>query len=428
MKNIKEKFHLQIIIGTSLCMSLFFYFLSNHYFLDDGPSYRNAKNLIEDASFDIGRTPVYPLIIASVRLFCEDPYLTHIIVFIQIAIFILSIPFFRYIAFTIAQSDKISFCTTLLYACCPHIIYWNRCTMTESLAATGLIFFLYYIIRYLHTNKYQYIMKFHILIFFLIMLRPSLLYLIPIIIIFWGYILIVKKKIVDFSKGIFFTIVSILLILGYATGIKKEINVLSLTNVSIINQYILFSQSGLLDNVVRLSPVSFELDNFNEIQPEEEIAILTSKYGYKIINDFLQSELKYNFKGYLLAVFSNLQQAGKKLVFIPGGFQENDNSSIGEFLLKSIVAINLFFLQLYVFLLFYVIIFIYIYLKNRKLLLLPVLLWMIVCANLAVIFLGAYGQYSRLMVPVYPIIILMFGVLACFIKVKIQSSIVYNRK
>jgi hypothetical protein len=394
--------------------------LSGHYHLDDAPSYRTAKNFIDDASLDTGRTPVYPLLIAFIRLFCADPYLTHVLVLFQILVFLLSIPFFERIALELTRSEKISFFVTLLYACCPHIIYWNRCTLTESLAITGMVFFVYHIMCYLRTNRTLHILSFHAILFLLIMLRPAFLYLLPAIMLFWIYHLIFLKRKLDFLNGAFWTVLTGLLLFFYAQNIQKKTGVFSLTVVSTVNKYEFLKQNGLLDDVEPSSPVAVEIIGFRDTTVVDEFKVLVNKYSYRKIEHFLQFEIKKNYRKYLSKVLLNVQQNGRKLVFIPGGFQEKDNSTIGEIILKTIVSVNVFFLQLYLFLFIYVLIFIVLLRKHKRKVELPIFLWIIVCAHLVTIFLGSYGQYSRLTAPVYPLLILMFGQLACFLKVKLR--------
>lgn len=423
---VRNRRHLWIIIGLSLCASLLLYTLSNHYFLDDGPSYRHAKNFIDNASPDTGRTPVYPLLIAFIRLFCTDPYLTHVLVFFQIAVFLLSIPFFDRIALDLTRSEKISFYITLLYACCPHIIYWNRCTLTESLAITGIVFFVYNMARYSLTKRTLYMLSFHIILFLLIMLRPVFLYLLPVIMLFWIYNLIFLKRTSDFLKGIFLMSLTGLLLFFYAQNIQKKTGVFSLTFVSTVNKYEFFKQNGLLDHIEPSLPISFDIIAFRKVPVVEEFNILVNKYGYQEIERFLQFEIKKNYRKYFSKVLLNVQQNGKKLVFIPGGFQEYDNSTIGEIILKAIVSVNLFFMQLYLFLFIYILAFMILFRKHKKKLMLPIFLWVIVCAHMATIFFGSYGQYSRLTAPVYPLLILMLGQLACFFKVKLRNPFLHS--
>ncbi|MDR0732898.1 MAG: hypothetical protein LBF08_02380 [Dysgonamonadaceae bacterium] len=418
---VRNKYHLWRIIGLSLCTALLCYMLSGHYHLDDGPSYRNAKNFIDDASFDTGRTPIYPLLIAFIRLFCADPYLTYALIFIQIAIFLLSIPFFHRIVTELTHSGKISLYVTLLYACCPHIIYWNRCTLTESLSITGMVFFVYHVASYLRTNRTRHILSFHVILFLLIMLRPAFLYLLPAIMLFWIYGLIFLKRKRDFLKGAFLMTVTGLLLFFYAQNMLQKTGVFSLTTVSTINKYVFFRQNGLLDNIEPSSPVAFEVAGFRNMTVADELNVLRDKYGYSGIERFLALETKKNYGNYLSKVLINIQQNGRKLVFIPGGFREDDNSTVGEIILKAIVSVNLFFQHLYLFLFIYAPVLIILFQKHKERLTLPLFLWVIVCAHMTTIFLGSYGQYSRLTAPVYPLLILMFGQTACFFKVKLRN-------
>jgi hypothetical protein len=238
---------------------------------------------------------------------------------------------------------------------------------------------------------------------------------------FWIYNLIFLKRKLDFLNGAFWTILTGLLLFFYAQNIQEKTGIFSLTVVSTVNKYEFLKQNGLLDDVAPSSPVAVEIIGFRDTTVANEFKVLVNKYGYRKIERFLQFEIKKNYRKYLSKVLLNVQQNGRKLVFIPGGFQVNDNSTIGEIILKAIVSVNVFFLQLYLFLFIYVLIFIVLLRKHKRKVELPIFLWIIVCAHLATFFLGSYGQYSRLTAPVYPLLILMFGQLACFFKVKLRS-------
>jgi hypothetical protein len=352
-------------------------------------------------------------------------------VFFQITVFLLSIPFFERIAFELmnfglpggANGTRLF---TLLYACCPHIIYWNRCTLTESLAISGMVFFVYYMACYLRTNRTLHLLSLHVIVFLLIMLRPAFLYLLPVMVLFWSYNLIFLKRKLDFLKGVLLTVLTSLSLFFYAQKIQEKTGVFSLTIVSTVNKYTFFRQNGLLDNIDPSLPISVDITSFRNMDLVEEFSVLVDKYGYQGIENFLHFEAKKNCGNYLLKVLLNIQQNGRKMVFIPGGFQENDLSTTGEIILKAIVSINLFFVQLYLFLFIYALVFAVLFRRYIKKLALPLFLWIIVCAHIATIFLGSYGQYSRLIAPVYPLLLLMFGVLAG-VFLRVIRGIVWKR-
>jgi hypothetical protein len=213
----------------------------------------------------------------------------------------------------------------------------------------------------------------------------------------------------------------------YAQNIQRKTGVFSLTVVSTVNKYVFFSQNGLLDHIEPSLPVSVDIIGLRNTPVADELNVLVNKYGYREIERFLRFETKKNFGKYLSKILLNIQQNGRKLVFIPGGFQEENHSTAGEIILKAIVLINLFFLHLYLFLCIYALVFMILFRKHKERLTLPIFLWVIVCAHMATIFIGSYGQYSRLTAPVYPLLILMFGWMACFFKVKWRNPFLIRR-
>jgi hypothetical protein len=422
LRHAKTTANVWMITGIALCAHLLFYLLSDQYHIDDAPSYRNALNLIENNSIDVGRTPVYPTIIALVRSFCSEPLLTHVIVLVQIVVFFLTIPLFKQVTIVLTKSVPATFFITLVYACCPHIAYWNRSTLTESLAISGIVFLVYFMVQFVKTNKIIYAVAIQAATLALIMLRPAFLYLIPAMLIFWiGFGCAKNQNVLRNVKwgGLF--LLTCTAVYLYARTIEKKTGVFSLTTVSTINMYSQYRQFGILNDSISYPLIVADVNNFQNLADGEDWIALTDKYQFDYINDFLISCRNKNPGKYLKGVLVNVQQNSRKLVFIPGGFKENDNSSPGTWILHAIVALNIFFLHLYIFLALYPFLVAYGTHKKWKQMKLPFLLWMLACAHLATVFLGSYGQFSRLTAPIYPLIILMAGHAACFVKVKIKQ-------
>lgn len=403
-----ENLQLRVVIWIGLFVNLFYYTLTNDFYLDDGPSYRNALNWIEDGSIDVGRTPVYPLLLAFIRLFVEDPWLTHVVVFLQISLFFLSIPCFRYIAYSMTQSNRISFFMSLAYVCCPAIVYWNRCTMTESLAITGIVFLLYLFFRYRITKEKRCIVGSGIVILGLVMLRPANLYLFPVALLFWLYVGWSTRQWRDVVLGMGVLALCGITVGMYANEVEKKTGVCTLTTVSVINQFVSLRQADLIDCQTDF-PVAKWLSASSGLTVEEECAALFSQYECKEVQALVSHSMRLNYRKWLEVVLSRVQENGKKYVFIPGGFKENGPLTIGALIQKGIVSLNIPFIQLYIFVFLYCLIGLYYVARHKKQWEIPVFLGILVCAHLFMIFIGAYGQYSRLFAPVYPVVILMSG-------------------
>lgn len=395
------------ILLLSVAAHIFFFLLTPYSVSDDFPSYRSAAETIFNGMPDAARTPLYPILLALIRLLVpNEPGFTLLVTLVQTTLFLYTIPKFHAAAKQIAPVSNTAFYLTIAYATCPHIIYWNRCVMTESLSISGTVLFIYLLFRHLGTQKKTYLPTLILLSAALIMLRPSFLYLIPVILIHLIAIRHFNKGMQSLAGLCGIGIIGGLLYL-YAGTIKKETGVFTLSTVSVINEYIGQRMMGTLqpDENSDIGNDMSRMLKENRTTPEQEIALLAEQYGYREIAR--QTANARTLPETAKTTFLRMAQNGTKLFFIPGGFVESDYSTVGQLLLKAIVAININFLQFYLFLF---LIFAYLfrkYIRNRQgdyVMTYPAL---IAILHTVVVFAGAYGQYSRLMAPLYPVVLLL---------------------
>ena len=108
----------------------------------------------------------------------------NFVVLFQILIsFIAVIYFYKTMKLTVKNKYIVS-AITLLYAITPAIMGYDNCILTESLALSGYVFFMYNIIKYIKQSKLNNGIMAVIIAFILTFLRPTSLLLVGILFVF----------------------------------------------------------------------------------------------------------------------------------------------------------------------------------------------------------------------------------------------------
>jgi 4-amino-4-deoxy-L-arabinose transferase-like glycosyltransferase len=176
------------IIGISLFFRLYYYqFLEPYTLTPDSITYYEFR----DSSY---RTPIYPFFIKIITFLFGRLDRFNNIVFFQELISIFTIILFYKIAVHYLRNKVIIILSTLFYGCSPIIISSTRYILTESLSLSFFIIYFYFIIEYLKrpSNLKAFIVGFFPI--FLIMIRPSFLFIIPLFLFFLLLRIFILKK------------------------------------------------------------------------------------------------------------------------------------------------------------------------------------------------------------------------------------------
>lgn len=149
----------------------------------DTVTYLNYSGNIVIGLPDPVRTPVYPYFIKLIHLLMPLNLDTGIFV-AQGALSWLSVFFFYRTASILFKSRKVAVAAALVYAVLPSLINFNKCILTESLSISFLVFFLYLFVGYLKKPTMAKAVVTTLFVFFLVMLRPSFLYLLAVMPVF----------------------------------------------------------------------------------------------------------------------------------------------------------------------------------------------------------------------------------------------------
>ena len=166
-----------ILIGIIIGLS-FFNNIILGYSTNDTNSYINFsfKKLLHFIPHK-SRMPGYPIIVRIIKLIFDNNYIEFLCIF-QYVFWICSLRYLYRIFILLTKVIKVSVISTIVYALCPAIISWNGIILTESIALSGTIIFIYSIIRYLKTSENRYGLLAIVLAFILTFIRPtSIIYL-----------------------------------------------------------------------------------------------------------------------------------------------------------------------------------------------------------------------------------------------------------
>ena len=106
------------ILLLSVAAHIFFFLLTPYSVSDDFPSYRSAAETIFNGMPDAARTPLYPILLALIRLLVpNEPGFTLLVTLVQTTLFLYTIPKFHAAAKQIAQA-----CKDLELTCQPFLI------------------------------------------------------------------------------------------------------------------------------------------------------------------------------------------------------------------------------------------------------------------------------------------------------------------
>jgi len=257
IKHVFSKYPLYIILIFAAIFRLYYYsyfYCSLHWDSQSNIIYYRNIFLGEVDAF---RTPVYPYFIKFVGLFStgqadlnQTPqyYLGHYLFYSKNSLvrnvcyaqcfisFLTIIPFYKIVS-SIFKQKWVYIIATLSFVISPSMLNYDKCVLPESLGMCFIVFFFYLFIRFNERPLIFRAIGISSFSFLAIMLRPSFLFLVPLLIvhfILWGFYNRKKYKIA--ISGIVSCIVCILLVMVYINQNHKQNHVNNISTVANINQ------------------------------------------------------------------------------------------------------------------------------------------------------------------------------------------------
>ncbi len=177
-----------------------------------------------------GRTPIYPIIIRIMYILFSENYFSFVCIF-QYIFWFISLIYLYKLLYLLIKNYKLASIFTILYALSPAIITWNNILLTESIALSGTMMFIYYIINYIKTNKLSSGIAAVVISFLLMFERPTAIILVLFLVIFWLFrFLLEKNHLKNDLKCFVFSIISIILLLIYAILFYRDFGIYSISD------------------------------------------------------------------------------------------------------------------------------------------------------------------------------------------------------
>ncbi|MDO4729787.1 MAG: glycosyltransferase family 39 protein [Candidatus Saccharibacteria bacterium] len=247
-----------------------------------------------DKSF---RTPAYPTFIKIMRKISgEESYLKNVIRVQKVAYFV-SVIFFYLAIEKITKKRAIPIIASLLYGCLPSLFCWNLFILTESFAIVFTVLIAYLTISYLVKPNAVFAIAISILSFLAIMLRPAMIFLLPIFLVFWIIkTLVTKEKTIKTKHkyGLISCILAIALVIGYCFSIQNRFGFFGVSFVSDLNKTWMMVDSGVYANFPDAEKIKIIESHANF----DSYFVLTEKYGHEETMRFVNETITQNKRGY----------------------------------------------------------------------------------------------------------------------------------
>lgn len=376
----------------------------------DSSSYIRAWDALSEGRLDALRTPVYPLFLHGLYVVFGPGSFLFAAICVQHLVFLLSLRLLYSLLGQCRLSPGSVFWMTLIYGCLPAITSWNNCILTESLALSGTIALLYLVFRTDEHPTVAHAASVTCILLFLLLLRPIFIYLIPVLL-FYSLLLLFRPR--TKKKGGWLlgggVLLSAICFLLYMNEYKKEYGIFSTSNVSVINQYFIARQSGLIDpESIRDARLKSDIELYFQIhggkdeEPSflwEEAQDIAANHNLLVIQENLKTAMGHNLMNSIRSVKDRfMDSAQKPLLFSP------------------IWKISILFLAwgfslstLYLCLLLFPIYLVLWVIRKREIPWKSLLLYLLGISNILVAVLGAQGEWNRLIFPSMPIWFLLGG-------------------
>jgi hypothetical protein len=400
-----------ILIGCFIIRLVYYSALLNTQAVDSASYLNYHANLLKGETEAL-RTPVYPYFIKLIGWFGTQNLIDNVIT-AQIIISFLSIIIFYKIVQPHFKKRAIIFAACLVYGAMLPVINFDKLILTESLSATVSLVFIYTIVSYLQKPTHLKARTLSLFVFIAIMLRPSFIYLLPLVIAFfllrW---IICKKEWKMCLSGLTGASVSMLLILGYSNLNEKNFGFNGISVVSNNNEIDVITKADIYND-----------GNDPEISAaiESNIQLIKANsgkivYGINIMKRFNPDRMhKFIITCIINRPFKYLHYIGLKLYVLSGEriFTNYANPKPGMLGDKIIhIQYGLFsvrFFLLYIFMAIDLILIIALWIKRRAVPWFKMFLWLFIAGQLAVAVMGGYVDYQRLILPAIPALtILLF--------------------
>lgn len=419
---IKDKIPLSLVIAyvIDIIYGFLYYRILDVGSPFDTYSYFAAAENIMKGKPDLLRTPFYPLFLHLCETISKENG-RQISAIIQIVVFYISIYFFYRLIEQFTSSSIMAGFGTVCYGCMTSVISFNVILLTESFSVSGTVIFTYFLIKFFKDWKYGRLTFCIILSFFMIMLRPSALYLFIVDIAAFVALAvkITRKHIQHFKRYLIpfgFYIAGIAFLLFYISLNARYNHYNGLSYVSEMNKFYDIVQADIWqDNsdTVITDSITAKLDNNSgllgsAIQTEAEFRDMENAPSrIKHFNDEAIKKHRTEYIYYLLkkALIMGSTHMEYNYTMDSSYLKENANRKIiwpGDLL-----DFNINFVYFTALILFINIVSIFII--HKQVLIPEFFLFLVIAGQLSINILAGPGEFHRLNITCYPMSILLLA-------------------
>lgn len=401
-----------------LLMAIYFWILPMGIYAGDAVSYLQAATKLESGVPDYARTPVYPALIVLCRRLADlfgQPILTRcFIILSNCCLYLIGIHFFRRIALLVLgrQHLRLVFWLTALMCLEPGIVgSTNMVIMTESMAVCFTLIYIWFALSNYHNPSIRRTALMLLWFIILVFTRPASLYMIGITVV---YLLFFVAK---YKRGSVRYVVTACIgfcILGgamsaYMSLYEKAHGFRKFSYVSVWNSYFLLRRYGLIQAETCADPVMadiikrkrFPQNEFLEGSPAVwvEMDHIVRESGHKKLGEYVDSMRNAHPMIFVKAGYNNaFMRFGTQPIFEPFSMEIYDKGILKVRHYLRLFPFDIAFeLMLFFGLLVYFIVW---YRRRRVFNFDAVFLWLLIVGLMALVAVGSYGDFTRLLIPV----------------------------
>lgn len=396
---------LWILIICGIIRLLFYLNLSNtDGWFPDTITYTCYPFNLFKGEIDEFRTPVYPYFIKLIRSLGEEHLLRNIKIAQGIISFLSLILFYKSID-QIFKSRLVVITSTVLYGISPSIINLDFCVLTESLSLNSGVLFLFAFTSYIKNPKFWKAIMIPLIAIILILLRPSFIFLIVILFIFWiTKAIITKKEKLICWVGLIASSIAIVLLFGYARLNYINNGCFCISTVSTVNQLTNIINFGIYKDGCDKEIIS-KIENNTDSSPITANVVLDS-FIHTRISKFISYCIFNNINTYLSKTwhkFLNLSNETTECILAL------NNKGFGGTLKLVSNILSIRFIYIYMILITDLAVIIYLISKGNIHIWFKIVLWLFITGQLFTTIIGGHSEYQRLFSIAIPyVIILLF--------------------
>ena len=373
----------------------------------DVPYYFLAGEHLWNGKLDCLRTPVYPILLKVFDICFGNKGGIAGIIILQSVVYLISVFSLKSITTQLIQNPFIHYAVMILYVLCVAPGWCNE-MLTESLSISGCVIIVDLIIRYIKKPTYGISFAIAFLTVLLVFLRPSFIFLFAILPFIWIVLWFRKKQRLIQTVSLTLTLICISCFFVYNKAYQKEYGVFTSSISFVCNDIYNLKRSGVwniekvsnphtkqlfaqIENSINYEPTYREIDNNHKSLPALVEGCNEMMVGNEKILREHQIKITATSFDKRFSAGVNTHTPLSAVLFASSLFLALPLS-----LFYSIVVISLLALMVY-------------FIQKRSIPLIATVIILFTAAQCIGIVLYASEAHERLLLPVYPLFLILFG-------------------